>query len=197
MININCSDAFYVISIGYLISLTKLISCRVTSARPSPTGRRECSGTRPWRVTTRSWRSGGGHTGSGSSYPGGGWRTLCIPTRRCLNQDDAGGAARQRLVQCGLLAGEPRLQLGAGPGLRLPGDQLPAVLQGEGGPRALLRPATHHAQTAQVSTLHWCYDGDSQCIVKAIQWRLHQEVAGAVQHDQVEEGVHQIFTLFE
>merc|ERR1712155_22146 len=81
---------------------------------------------------------------------------LCITTSLwCPHQDDAGGAARQRLVQRGLLAGEPRLQLGAGPGLRLPGDQLPPVLQGEGGPLALLRPATHHAQTAQVFSLHW------------------------------------------
>ena len=37
-------------------------------------------------------------------------------------------------------------------------------------------------------------NGDSQCIVKAIQWRLHQEVAGAVQHDQVGGGPSNIFT---
>ena len=97
------------------------------------------------------------------------WRMEDYPqyhnTTTDQHQDDPSGTARQRLVQRGLLPGEPRLQLGAGPGLRLPGDQLPPVLQGEGGPRALLRPALQHAQTAQVSTgcpvklsaLRFCY----------------------------------------
>ena len=37
-------------------------------------------------------------------------------------------------------------------------------------------------------------DGESQCVVKAVQWRLHQEVAGAVQHDQVGGGSSNIYT---